>query len=88
MTNKRGDHLSKPVRATKENRRSAVHQDKKAHQSDAMCYPKTPFLPKSTSSQHIQQEIPVHMIISLLNIQLAKQPWITGFETTIQGVSE
>jgi len=49
-----------------------------------MRYPRTPFRPKTASSQHVEKEFPVDMVKSLLNIQLAKQPRFARLDTTVQ----
>jgi len=46
--------LSNTTRAAEETRRGAIHQNQEMHRRDTMRYPRTPSLPKATSSQHIQ----------------------------------
>jgi hypothetical protein len=45
--------------------------------------PRTPFLPETTPSQHVQKKPPVHMIIGLLNIQLANHLWNARIDAAI-----
>jgi len=76
--------LPQPTRATKEISWRAVYQDGEAYQGNAMRYPRTLFLPKTTSSKHVQQEFPIDMVKSLLNIQLRKQPKFDRLDTIVQ----
>jgi hypothetical protein len=80
----RGSPLSQTTGAIEETGRGIIHQNRKAHLTNSMCYPITPFLPKSTSPQQVQNKLPIDMIIGLLNIKFAKYTKSTRSDHVIQ----
>jgi len=76
--------LPQPARATEETSRRTINQDGEMYRGNAMHYPRTPFLSKTTYFQHVKKKIPVNIFKILLNIQLAKQPKFARLDTTIQ----
>jgi hypothetical protein len=55
--------------------KSVVHQNRKANGTDTMSYLGTRFLPKTAHPQHVQQKIPVNVIISFFYVQFAWHTW-------------
>lgn len=68
IANNEGDKvpLSQAMGTIKEARWSSVNQDKEAHRRDAMSYPFSQSLIEITSSQYVQKEGLINMIVSFL----------------------
>jgi hypothetical protein len=75
------------MRAIKITRRSSIHKYGKSHCRNTKLYPTLPFLPKTTSLKQIKQEIPIDMIICLLQIQFAQYPGFPQSKKTIQTIA-
>jgi hypothetical protein len=68
---------------TKKTRRGSIYKNRKSHCRNTKMYPIPPFFPQTTSLQQIKQEVPVHMIICLLQIKFSQESWVPRSNMTI-----
>ncbi len=60
--------LSQSPSAGKETPRNCIYQNREMKRIGTSINPTTPFVTKITLSQHVQQEIPIDVIVSLFNV--------------------
>lgn len=65
-------HFASTPRVVKESHWCPIHQNRESNRIDTMLDPRTPFLPKAMSLEHVKQEVTTNLIICPCHVQLAR----------------